>query len=532
MMPDNSHRAGVILALWWLLLVVAFQRIPFPLEETRQLAVAWEMWRDAQWLVPHLNGEPYGDHPPLLYWLIHLGWWLFGVDELWPFLVPVLFQAFGLLLAVRIARLLWPRKGIGTTTALLLSGLLLWAAMSTALMFEFLLSACTLLGIAGLALASAGDRRQGWVLFGLGLAAGLFAAGPVILVHLLPVALLAPWWQGDILPRKSWYAGLLLSILAGSGFALLWLLIADATTPTDYLRHVLNLQLIEPLIELFTGNKPIWWFVPLLPLIFFPWLLWPTAWQALASVSRTDRGVRFVLAWLLPSFLLLSLNTHKQPQDLLPLLPAFSLLLARGLLALPPRRERSVLPALGLLIWAGALGSLPIVAAWRGGGDWLTGVNPLWGLTIAALAVLVVITRGDRSQRVLLLSGTTLVMVIVMHLAIVRTLTPPYDVRPASESLSRLQGQAVPIAHLGSYNGQFHFTGRLPHALAELHSLGALQDWTRQHPDGWVVAYYERWPLPIDARPELEQPYRTGGLALWPARRLLDEPDLQYRLRY
>lgn len=531
-MADDSHRTGIVLVLWWLLLVVAAQRIPFPFEETRQLAVAWEMWRDAQWLVPQLNGEPYGDDLPLLYWLIHAGWWLFGVDELWPFLVPVLFQALGLLVAARIARLLWPRKGIGSTTALLLSGMLLWAAMSTALMFEFLLAGFTLLGVAGLVLSSAGNRWRGWLFLALGITGGLLARGPVILVHLLPVALLAPWWQGDTLSRRSWYTGLTLSVLAGIGLTLLWLLAAGNRVGSNYVQLVLQAQLLEPLTELLTGNKPLWWFLPLLPLIFFPWLLWPTAWQALASLSRTDRGVRFVLAWLLPSFLLLSLNTHKQPQDLLPLLPAVGLLLARGLLLLPSRTERSLLPTLGLLIWAGALSSLPIVAAWRGGGDWLTEVEPLWGLALLALAICVVSNRGDWRQRVLLLSGTTLAMVIVMHLAVVRALTPAYDIEPASRHLAQLQARSLPIAHMGSYNGQFHFVGRLPHSLTEVRSLTELRDWSRHHPEGWIVTYYLNWPLPIDAEPELQQPYRTGGLALWPARELLAEPELQYRLRY
>jgi 4-amino-4-deoxy-L-arabinose transferase-like glycosyltransferase len=29
-----------------------------PVDETRYLSVAWEMWLGGNWLVPHLNGVP------------------------------------------------------------------------------------------------------------------------------------------------------------------------------------------------------------------------------------------------------------------------------------------------------------------------------------------------------------------------------------------------------------------------------------------------------------------------------------------
>jgi len=48
-------------------------------DETRYLSVAWEMWNHGDWLVPHLNGAPYSDKPPALFWGILLGWRVFGV---------------------------------------------------------------------------------------------------------------------------------------------------------------------------------------------------------------------------------------------------------------------------------------------------------------------------------------------------------------------------------------------------------------------------------------------------------------------
>ena len=78
----NKHRswfAGVAFASKWLglwgLLTVAglFSHTFWFADETRFLAIAWEMWANAEFIVPVLNGEPYLYQPPLMLWLTHLG---------------------------------------------------------------------------------------------------------------------------------------------------------------------------------------------------------------------------------------------------------------------------------------------------------------------------------------------------------------------------------------------------------------------------------------------------------------------------
>src|SRR6185295_6257255 len=111
--PDSTRSAEVLLAgraararsllvcgLCWLTVVIATLtlRPPFPVDETRCLAVAWRMHWSGDWLVPHLGEHPYSDKPPLLLWLINLGWSVFGVSETWARLVPMLFAPLAMLL--------------------------------------------------------------------------------------------------------------------------------------------------------------------------------------------------------------------------------------------------------------------------------------------------------------------------------------------------------------------------------------------------------------------------------------------------
>jgi len=97
-----------------LALIVVFAalvtRSAWPTDETRWLAIAWEMWARSDLLVPRLNGAP-ASVAPLFFWLVHLGWLAFGVVEWWPRLVPALCMFGSLFLAARMARFLWPGQG-------------------------------------------------------------------------------------------------------------------------------------------------------------------------------------------------------------------------------------------------------------------------------------------------------------------------------------------------------------------------------------------------------------------------------------
>jgi hypothetical protein len=103
-----SFLAGGLLAS--LALVAAATRPLLPIDETRYAAVAWEMWLRGDWLVPHLNGRPYGEKGPLTFWLVHAGWAAFGVSQWWLRLVPALCAGGSLAATALLARLLWPER--------------------------------------------------------------------------------------------------------------------------------------------------------------------------------------------------------------------------------------------------------------------------------------------------------------------------------------------------------------------------------------------------------------------------------------
>ena len=130
-MPRFDPRAKFLtgwswLILWGVAVALALTLRPvLAIDETRYLSVAWEMWLRHDWLVPYLNGSPYSDKPPLLFWGMLLGWRIFGVNQWWPRLLPPLLGLISALLLVRLTRRLAPElPDAADRTLPFLSGLL------------------------------------------------------------------------------------------------------------------------------------------------------------------------------------------------------------------------------------------------------------------------------------------------------------------------------------------------------------------------------------------------------------------------
>ena len=60
--PNIAAMSFIAFCLAYILL-----RPLLPVDETRYLTVAWEMWTSGSYIVPHLNGEPFSHKPPLLF---------------------------------------------------------------------------------------------------------------------------------------------------------------------------------------------------------------------------------------------------------------------------------------------------------------------------------------------------------------------------------------------------------------------------------------------------------------------------------
>jgi len=506
-----------------LTLISLASRGSVPIDETRYLAVAWEMWTRADFLVPYLNGEPYSHKPPLLFWLIQAGWYAGGVSEWWPRALPGLLSFINLLLIYRLARLLWPAAPwVARTAPLLTVTSLLWALFATAIMFDMLLTLCVLTGLLGI-IHAAKRRRGGWPLLALAVGLGLLAKGPVILLHLLPPALLAPLWSPALgQNRGRWYLGMTWAVLGGALLALGWALPAAARGGAAYADAIFWGQTAHRVVNAFAHEQPFWWYLPLLPVLLFPWFLWPGLWRGLRASWRGpwDPGVRFVMTWVGSVFVAFSLVSGKQPQYLLPLVPGIMLLAARAIRRGPDSRERLLLPAFGLAL-AGLAGVVELFVL----KPHLIAAPLAAAAGFAALVPVCVWLGGTRirgrRRAVAALAGAVLAAFLVLHAGPIRGIWPAYDVSPVSTAIAAHRATGIPVAHIGGYEGEFHFAGRLTEPLETVTRAG-VPDWAARHPNGRLIHDFAQ--LPADAPPpEAAYPFRSRLVGIWPAASLREE---------
>ncbi|MCB9978031.1 MAG: glycosyltransferase family 39 protein [Rhodospirillales bacterium] len=449
-MSSHPETYGFRKSLFWALgLWVVFGiasvllRPPFPVDETRYLTVAWEMHLSGDWILPTLNFLPYHHKPPMMFWLVNLFWDLFGVSRFVAAMVPVLFAGLGIVLTGYFARMLLcddpARDRIAAAAMILMAGSLPLLVYGSLMMFDHMIGVFVLIGLMAV---WARYRTPGWryvLLFGLALGLGVLAKGPVMLLYLAFPVLLAPWWGADRKARGygwlRWYAGFLGGgVILGAGIALAWAIPAALRGGEEYRDMILWGQTAGRMVQSFDHNRPVWWYLPFVPLFFAPWIFWPGFIKRARGAGVAVQGApgRFLLCWTIPVLVSFSLISGKQVHYLIPLAPA------------------------------------------------------LW---IAAGAMIVRASDSFPLRRMQQISAGTVVLMIFGQAVGGLTLFRQFDLVPVAEVLDREGGR--PLAWVRNYHGEMGFVASLTEPLEDIEHED-LPSWFEDHPDGIAVMRYRR----------------------------------------
>ncbi len=574
-------------AMLWLLLVIAalFVRSPTSIDELKLLAVSWEMWQQDVFLLPVLNGFDNPDQPPLMPWLIMLGWKIFGVNDWWPRVLSALFSLMSLFVIGRIAAYLWmDQLKMPRYTAYILLGSWLWVFYLTVSLADNMLTFFTLLGLYGILRAWRYTTRAGWFIFGFATGCAVLSNGLVSLLYTMPVALLGPIWAGreHALRWVHWYIDIATGLIVGIGLVGLWGLVIiiemeqGMAIALDHLTGALPTE-----ISLFPKNQPMHWYLVLLPVAILPWIAWPLIYSRLWHVKDKPiaLGLIFCLVWVIPALLVLSMLGPRQPQFLLPLLPAFALMISHLLFneELVDHGEKRFSMS---LIWPTILLGIVLAAApMLENEPWvpqiLKTLSPLVGASIVAFGLLIIgLPASGLAGRMFFIIGGILLTLIpalpqievlpavlwelplyvgigVGLFGVALTWLPTFtldqriirnaifsmvtvtglmiwmnandnsgaDIHRSAQYLASKQQLQVPVAHVGEYQGQFHYYGRLNQPITSL-SPETLGKWLAQNPRGIVVTYANAWQPNADVvntAPEYSAPFANTELRIWKA---------------
>ena len=194
--PQGGARDLAMLAVCFALLFGAqLGRAPLANpDEGRYAEIPREMLASSDWVTPTLNGVPYFEKPPLMYWAVAGSMRAFGSHELALRIVPAAFALAGVLLTYLAGRQLYGGT-VGLAAAIVLGTSLLYFALSQLLLLDMavavLMSAtlfCFMLGVR----EPAGRSRRLWF-YGLYVAAALATLTKGLIGFMLPGAVMFSW---------------------------------------------------------------------------------------------------------------------------------------------------------------------------------------------------------------------------------------------------------------------------------------------------------------------------------------------------
>lgn len=488
----REHAAIVLIAAMTVVLCLSVALLPaFPVDETRYLTVAWEMRATGSWILPTLNFAPYSHKPPLLFWLINVAWSIFGVG-VWPArLVGAV--AMGAVVASTHAldRRLAPGSGRGpAASALMLLSLPLFVTLGFAIMFDMLLTAAVSAAMLALWIAGRRGGRAAFAAYGVCVGLGVLAKGPVALLFTLPAAFLAHYWI-DPAQRRGWVLRVGLALGLGLGMALAWALRAAYLGGPDYAEMLLWKQSAGRIASSFAHARPIWFYVPIILLYFVPLMLWRPVWSGFRNrFGESFEAAAFLLSWIVPAFIGLSLVSGKQLHYVLPLVPAVVLLASLGLRCGPLGSSDRV----PLLIFAGVLLTALAAVALAPGG-WIASDSSLLAaisqlnipllVAAGALVLAALACVGHSPQRSLTgLAVANLVFLSSIAFQTRSTLAHLYDLQPVADVVREFGHRPIAVAQ--ETRGEFGFLARLRHPLVYVPA-DHLACWLAAHPGGLAV---------------------------------------------
>ena len=297
-------------------------------DEPRYMEVAREGVVMRQFLVPHLNGVPYPDKPPMFFWAAGLVMKL-GMG----FNAGRVLSALSCL-ATLLAVYFFTRRFVPGVSPLMAS-----LAMLSVLLFTLsatlgvidpvlttLVTGALMCGYA--ALHAESGRTTRWWLGAYGLAGlSVLTKGPVGFI--LPALVLLVY---ALLSRRQVRAGgrsHAWGALLFAGIVLAWLVPAAMTGGPEYARAILIKQNLGRVMRSYSHRRPPYYYLVRLPFHYFPWVLFLpfAAWAALKERGKGQGGPGvFAAVWVLVYLAFFSLVSGKRMGYILPIAPALGIL--------------------------------------------------------------------------------------------------------------------------------------------------------------------------------------------------------------
>ncbi|TWT98495.1 phospholipid carrier-dependent glycosyltransferase [Stieleria varia] len=397
-------------------------------DETRYAQIALNMIETGDWVTPMLDGQPYLDKPPLMYWCTALSLRFMGENE-FAARFPSTLSAIMTIVVVYLlgSKIVGRRAAWVAAIALALCGGFVMAGRFVILdaMLTFFTTLCLLSSY--LAVRETKFSWSWWALAAFACALGVLTKGPVALVLCAPPLVASGWLCADhTRPRVLQWAVFIVPMLL---ICTPWY-IAVALRNAEFMDYFFWEHNFKRFTQGSNHREPFWFYIPVVLLGMFPTsLLMPLVGMFLASRSQRvgahrTKSLGFLFCSAAWTLLFFSLSSCKLPTYILPAIPMLCLisgtlvdrvlcgaeLTVRLDCLMKTFPQRTILTV--LIVWMGLI----VADCWIAGAvTWVTIVAA--SLSVAGTIATIWLWKNEISAKPVAWAATAFVGVIVLGFA-------------------------------------------------------------------------------------------------------------------
>ena len=307
---------------------------PLDRDESRFAQASKQMIETGDYIDIRFQETPRYKKPAGAYWIQAAAVNILSPDKLnsiWAYRIPSLLASLAAVILTYAIACLFIKKQAALFSGILLASSFLVNAEAHMAKTDALLLISLLITQYGLAKTYKGDMSfLSWLYFWGGLGFGILLKGPVVPV-IIALTIVALWCFDrnlNLIKQLRPMTG----ILIAAAISLPWIIAVQISSSGAFLKKSIGVDLLPKLMGgVESHGMPPGYYLLMLMIAFWPssLLLWPSLIHFIKA--KKDIFFKYIIAWLVPAWIMLEIVPTKLPHYVLPLYPAIAITVAKAM---------------------------------------------------------------------------------------------------------------------------------------------------------------------------------------------------------
>ena len=253
------------------------------------------------------------------------------LNSIWAYRIPSLLASLAAVILTYAIACLFVKREVALFSGILLASSFLLNAEAHMAKTDALLLLSVLITQYGLARTYKGDISfLSWLYFWAGLGLGILLKGPIVPVIILLAIVTLCCFDRNLNLIKQLRP--LTGVLIPTAISLPWIIAVQISSGGAFLKKSIGVDLLPKLMGgVESHGMPPGYYLLMLMIAFWPssLLLWPSLIHFIKA--KKDIFFKFIIAWLVPAWIMLEIVPTKLPHYVLPLYPAIAITVAKAM---------------------------------------------------------------------------------------------------------------------------------------------------------------------------------------------------------